>query len=75
MRSSPLPAKLLGEKVRAQRLSLNMTQLELAHMIGWSGDDAGAAISKIESGKVAPSLQTMHFLAKALGIAPSELLK
>lgn len=69
------PAKsLLGENIRRVREAKGYTQLSLAHKMGYSGDDAGAFVSRVESGKQEPRLETIFSFAEALGVDLKELL-
>lgn len=65
----------LGANIAAARRLKPMTQLALAHALGWNGDDAGAQISKFESGAVVPKLDTLLNIAKVLGVEVGSLLK
>jgi len=74
--SSPTPthAAVVGVAVAKARTKRGLTQLQLAHKIGLSGDDAGAAISRLESGTQEPRLAKLSLIAKVLGVHISELL-
>ncbi len=65
----PLPSN-----IKRQRLALNLTQLQLAHKIGQTGEQAGAYISKLESGDTEPRLRTLSLLAKVLKTTIAELI-
>lgn len=54
------------KRLREQR---NLTQEQLAEMIGKTGD----GISQIERGIIAPSFETLDLLAKALGVPVRDL--
>lgn len=69
VRSSPL-----GENIKAARDKANLTQLALAHAIGYTGDDAGAYVSRVESGQQAPRIDTLQRIADALGVPVCSLL-
>lgn len=71
--SEPADATL-GENIHQTRKRKGMTQLELAHAIGYEGDDAGAYISRVESGRQAPRLDTLQRIAAALGVTVCSLL-
>lgn len=62
--------KKFGEIVKEARLSKGLTQLELADKFS----SAEATISRLEKGKMNPSLTWILKLSEALGINPSELL-
>lgn len=64
----------LGDNIKSARVSHGLTQLALAHAIGYTGDDAGAYISRVESGQQAPRLDTLQRIADALGVAVCSLL-
>lgn len=59
-----------GQRVRDLRKRLGMSQRELAERVGYSQ----MAISKIESGKLAPNDDKASALARALGSSTTELL-
>jgi len=67
-------AEYVGERVARARAKAHMTQLELAHAIGLSGDDAGAAISRLESGTQEPRLDKLIRIASALRVSLDSLL-
>jgi transcriptional regulator with XRE-family HTH domain len=64
----------LGENIRQARTKANLTQLALAHAIGYTGDDAGAYISRVESNTQAPRIDTLLRIAEALGVTMCSLL-
>lgn len=64
----------LGDKIKIARYSKDMTQLALAHAIGYTGDDAGAYISRVESNTQAPRINTLQRIAEALGVTVCSLL-
>lgn len=74
--SSPTdnPAVYVGQCVAKARMAANMTQLELAHKIGLAGDDAGAAISRLETGAQEPRLAKLIQIAKVLKVPLESLL-
>jgi transcriptional regulator with XRE-family HTH domain len=57
-------SRLVGERVRAQRLHLGLTQDEVAHLAGMNVSNYG----KIERGIGNPVLHTIIRLAAVLGI-------
>ena len=61
----------LGERIREQREAKGMTQLELAHKIGYS---TTGAISLIEAGKRDISLEKVKEIARALDVTPHWLM-
>lgn len=65
----------LGQNIKRARMTKGITQLALAHAIGYTGDDAGAYISRVESGNQAPRIDTLQRIAEALGVAVCRLLR
>lgn len=65
----------IGANIRRARETAGLTQLALAHLMGWKSDDAGAQISRIESGKNVPKLATVIHLAKLLKTTVDKLLQ
>ena len=53
---------------------LGYSQLKLAHALGYKGPDAGAFLSKIESGKHIPTVPTLLAIAGKLGTSLEALL-
>ncbi len=64
----------LARNIRAARLALGFTQLELAHALGFKGGDAGAYISRVEGGLSEPRLPMLGKIARALRTTLGELL-
>ncbi len=64
----------VGENIRKARTKAGITQLALAHKMGYEGDDAGAYISRVESGQQEPRLETLSRIAEALGVLVCSLL-
>ncbi|MGY3133420.1 transcriptional regulator with XRE-family HTH domain [Bradyrhizobium sp. USDA 4501] len=62
---------VLGRNVRKLRLSLRMTQAELAER----AESRRALISDIERGEANPTLDSVLRIAMALSVEASELLK
>ena len=60
----------LGPNVRAHRLQLGLTQLELAEV----AEMADATLSRIERGKLTPSVELAERIAQALGTSVDALL-
>lgn len=60
-----------GKKLREVRLKKKLSQGDMARTLGVHR----SYISGLERGRRNPSLLTVHKVAKALGIAPDELLK
>lgn len=74
-KKSPPPSSFVGHNVQQCRLASGLTQLQLAHAIGYKGQDAGAYISRIESGKQQPRVDTLAKIAEALHTSLDSLLK
>lgn len=75
IRKRPKPSeRALGENIKHARTAKGLTQLTLAHAIGYTGDDAGAYISRVEAGLQEPRLETLSRIAEALGVAVCSLL-
>lgn len=68
------PSKNIGPNIKRARLAATLTQLALAHAIGLNGDDAGAYISRIESGASEPRLETLTRIAQALKVTIDDIL-
>jgi len=64
------PAAQIGARVRSRREAAGWSMRELAGRVGVSQP----FISKLESGRLLPSVSTLYALAAALGTRPSELL-
>ena len=59
----------LGEKIKATRIKMNMSQHELAMECNFEK----ASMSRIESGQVNPTVRTLNIISKALGIKIADL--
>lgn len=60
----------IGEKIRAARIAKNLTQEQLGELVGVQK----SAIAKYENGRIVNiKRSTMHKIASALNIRPSEL--
>jgi transcriptional regulator with XRE-family HTH domain len=64
-------AKKLGENLKKLRVKKDISQIELARILGVDR----SFVSNIENGKNNPTLSTITSLAKALGVSTNELLK
>ena len=62
---------MLGEKIKAYREKNNMTQKEIAEILGVEP----GTISKYESGMIEPNIESIKRLAETFGITIDELLK
>lgn len=60
--------KALGKKIKQIRKSKNLTQESLAELIGLEVP----SLSNIETGKFAPSIDTLQKLCDVLGVEPWE---
>lgn len=69
------PPNIIGENIRTAREAKELTQLALGHAVGWTGPDAGAQISRFESGQKEPRISTLQRIAAALGITVNQLFK
>ena len=61
----------IGERIKELRVSLNMTQDELAKLTGYK---SRSSIQKIESGKRDITQSTIVAFAKALQVSPSVIM-
>jgi transcriptional regulator with XRE-family HTH domain len=68
------PEKRIGPNIKRLREDAGITQLDLAHKLGFVGPEAGAYISRVESGLVEPRVSTLSRIAKALGASMDDLL-
>lgn len=64
----------IGGNIKAARIAAGITQLALAHALGYSGDDAGAYISRVEAGLSVPRVDTLQRIAGVLGVQLGELV-
>lgn len=71
----PLIPSPIGDNLRQARERKGLTQLALAHKMGYTGNDAGASICHMENGTREPSLRTLRKIAAALGVEVGSLLK
>lgn len=60
----------IGEKIRARRRELHITTEELGNLIGVQR----SAVTKYEKGRVELKAKQIQAIAKALGVAPVDLL-
>lgn len=65
----------IAHNIKTAREAKGLTQLALAHKIGYRGDDAGAYICRLEGGTQEPRLATLRRIAHALGVEVSSLVK
>lgn len=68
------PTAKVGHAVARARANAKLTQLELAHLIGLAGADAGSAISRIENDAQQPRLTTLIKIAEVLHVPVTSLL-
>lgn len=64
--------KNIGLRIRKVRLSKNLTQLDLVSRI--EGEVDPTNISRIESGRINPTIFTLHKIAVAMEISLVQLL-
>jgi len=64
-------SKKLGENLKKIRIQKNITQIEIARILGVDR----SFVSNIENGKNNPTLSTITSLAKALDVSTNELFK
>lgn len=62
----------IGDRIKARRLELNMTQTELALKVGYKDK---SAIAKIEKGKIDVSQTNVVKFARALNTSPAYLME
>lgn len=60
----------LSNKIRFERMKKNLSQEKLAEMAGLSKN----GLSKIETGSVSPTIDSVEFIAEALGMEFLELI-
>lgn len=68
------PPTTLPANLRKARESKPMTQLALAHAIGYRGARAGSYISRAESGLMMPRVDTLTRIAGVLGVTLEKLI-
>lgn len=64
-------AVTFGSRVRERRLSLGITQTEVARRMGIQGNAGRVYMSRVEHGKHMPSLSRFVDLCNALGALPN----
>ena len=65
-------AVIFGGNVRRFRVALDLSQQDLASKLG---DGLGHGyVSRVESGKTAPTLRTVALFSEALGVKPNVLV-
>lgn len=64
----------LGSRIKEARKRRKLTQLGLAHAIGYKGSGAGAFISRVENGEQDPHLGNLQRIARALDVSICSLL-
>lgn len=69
----PTPTTL-STNIRIAREAKGLTQLALAHKMGWHGVNAGAQICRFESGDKEPRISTVQRIADALEVSLQTLL-
>ena len=63
--------KIVGERIKARRKELRMSQRDLSSRMGYSNH---STIARIESGSVDLPLTRVEQFAEVLGVAPSHLM-
>lgn len=58
------PRRLIGERISTLRKAKNLTQYEFAEKVGLDGQH----ISRLETGKYYPSMDTLVIMADVLGV-------
>ena len=64
----------IGERIKEARTAKGMTQIELAHAVGFTGDQAGACICRWEAGEQEPRFDNIARIAYALEVTIASLL-
>lgn len=62
---------VIGQRIKFYRKQRRMTQMELAQKVGYASN---VAISEIENGIKAPSMEMLAAVAKALKVSPAVLV-
>lgn len=65
----------IGENLRAARTATGLTQLELGVKIGLNGPEAGAHVSRWETGGREPRFSTLQRIANVLGVSLDSLFQ
>ncbi len=65
-----MDVKKVGNRIKAARKAVNLTQLELATLVGLTT----GAISQLEAGATTPRLKTLVAIAKVLKVRVAFLL-
>lgn len=68
---TPIP---IGQNIRRIREMRGLTQLQLAHKMGWTGQDAGSTISQYENNLKTPWVETLEKMAEALEVQMGQFL-
>lgn len=66
---------MIGENIKRTRKRRKLTQLSLAHAIGYKGEDAGAVICRFERGDQEPRIGTLRRIAQALEVPINTLMR
>lgn len=66
--------KEFGSKVKQFRIEKEMSQEELANLVGYTSDNARSSIQKIESGKSDLPASKIQILAEALNVSITSLM-
>lgn len=65
----------IGVNVKKARVAAGLTQNQVAHAMGFAGNDAGSYISRIEGTAYVPGLGNLELLAKVLKTTMAALLQ
>ena len=69
MNNIKLAEETMGQRIKAQRIRLGITQEQLAELV----EIGTPNISYIENGKFYPTVETLEKICKALNVKPFEL--
>lgn len=72
---SPPTLSPMAQNIKDARERKGLTQLALAHLLGYRGEDAGAYISRVERGHTVPRIPTLQSIADILKTTVGDLLK
>lgn len=69
-----MPLPTLARNVRKFRLQRKMTQMTLAHAVGYKGRQAKSFVCAVERGRRTPRLEMLQKIAAALKVTLSDLV-
>lgn len=70
MNTEPAPLTSFGQRLKARRLQLGLTQLHVASAMGWQGN---SRLANYETDRTTPTLEVIAQLARLLTCAPGDL--